>query len=132
MALGNRLDAEVREPRCRICRYEPVRLLVNELLDWRGVPVMLGGRSTAHRITYSDILRDLEPLNGSWNEQDRITYSSLWVHAKRHYELEGTVAFWNKQIDGELRAMGPRRADGPPERIQRAIAQLQGTIMKSV
>ena len=27
-------DFERREPRCRICRDETVRVLVNELLDW--------------------------------------------------------------------------------------------------
>ena len=39
-----------------------VRILVNELLDWRGVPVILG-RGKTHRITLTEILRDLEPLN---------------------------------------------------------------------
>jgi hypothetical protein len=27
---------ERKEPRCRICRDEAVRVLVNELLDWHG------------------------------------------------------------------------------------------------
>ena len=65
-----RADFERREPRCRICRDESVRILVNELLDWRGVPTILGrGKSY------------------------RITYDSLWVHAKRHYDLAGQVAY---------------------------------------
>ena len=62
-------DFERREPRCRICRDETFRILVNELLDWRGVPTILG-RGNTHRITYD----------------------SLWVHAKRHYDLAGIVA----------------------------------------
>ena len=45
-----RVDLERREPRCRICRDETVRILVNELLDWRGVPIILG-RGKIHRIT---------------------------------------------------------------------------------
>ena len=36
--------------------------LVNELLDWRGVPIILG-RGKPHRITLTEILRDLAPLN---------------------------------------------------------------------
>ena len=55
-------DFERREPRCRICRDETVRILVNELLDWRGVPV-IRGRGKIHRITLTEILRDLAPLN---------------------------------------------------------------------
>ena len=55
-------DFERREPRCRICRDEPVRVLVNGLLAWQGAPIVLG-RGKTHRVTYADILRDLEPLN---------------------------------------------------------------------
>ena len=53
-------DFERREPRCRICRDETVRVLVNELLDWHGAPIILG-RGKTHVVTYADILRDLEP-----------------------------------------------------------------------
>jgi hypothetical protein len=49
---------EVRERRCRICRDATLRILVNELLDWRGVPLILEGGNT-HRVTYADILRPL-------------------------------------------------------------------------
>jgi hypothetical protein len=51
-------DFERREPRCRVCRDETVRVVANELLDWRGVPIFLG-RSKFHRITLTDIMRDL-------------------------------------------------------------------------
>jgi hypothetical protein len=57
-----RADFERREPRCRICRDETVRVLVNKLLDWHGAPLILG-RGKTHVVTYADILRDLEPLN---------------------------------------------------------------------
>ena len=39
-----------------------MRSLVNELLDWRGIPTILG-RGRFHRITLTEILRDLAPLN---------------------------------------------------------------------
>ena len=55
-----RADFERIEPRCRICRDETVRVLVNELLDWHGAPIILG-RAKTHVVTYADILRDLVP-----------------------------------------------------------------------
>lgn len=102
-------DAEVREPRCRICRYEEIRVLVNALLDWRGVPVRMSDRQV-RRVTYTDILGDLEPLNRDLYPWERITYASLWVHDKRHRELDGVVAHWSRRIDKELSkiARGPR------------------------
>ena len=63
-------------------------VVVNELLDWRGVPVILGrGKTSPDHLT--DILRDLAPLNEGRDTRDRITYDSLWIHAKRHYGLPG-------------------------------------------
>ena len=56
-----------------------------------------------HRITYADILRDLEPLNEGRDAKDRITYDSLWIHAKRHYELAGIAAYWSARIYKDLR-----------------------------
>lgn len=55
-------DFERREPRCRICRDESVRVDVNELLDWRGVPIPREGGKT-HRITLTEILAWLGPFN---------------------------------------------------------------------
>ena len=101
-----RADFERREPRCRICRDETVRVLVNELLDWHGAPIILG-RGTTHMVTYADILRDLEPLNKGRDKRDRITYDSLWVHAKRHYDLAGITAYWRARMQKELmKALG--------------------------
>jgi hypothetical protein len=87
-----RADFERREPRCRICRDETARRLVNELLDLRGVPIILG-RGKTHRITLTEILRDLAPLNEGRDTRRRITYDSLWVHAKRHYDVAGIAAY---------------------------------------
>jgi hypothetical protein len=97
-----RADIERREPRCRICRDETVRILVNQLLDWRGVPIRLG-RGKTHLVTCADILRDLEPLNEGRDRRDRITYDSLWIHAKRHYDLAGIAAYWSTRVHKELR-----------------------------
>ena len=95
-------DIERREPRCRICRDETVRILVNELLDWRGVPINLG-RGKTHLVTYADILRDLEPVNEGRDKRDQITYDSLWVHAKRHYDLAGIPAYWRTRMSKEFK-----------------------------
>jgi hypothetical protein len=94
-------DFERREPRCRICRDESLRVLVNELLDWHGAPIIVG-RGKTHVVTYADILRDLEPLNKGRDKKDRITYDSLWVHAKRHYDLAGITAYWSARMHKEL------------------------------
>jgi hypothetical protein len=94
-------DFERREPRCRICRDETVRVLANKLLDWHGTPIILG-RGKTHLVTYADILRDLEPLNEGRDKRDRITYDSLWVHAKRHYDPAGVTAYWTARMHKEL------------------------------
>jgi hypothetical protein len=74
---AERADVEPREPRCRICRRSDVRRLVNDLLGWRGVPVILEGGNKRRRITYTDILGMLEPLNEGRDKRDVITYNSL-------------------------------------------------------
>ena len=79
-----------------------MRVVVNELLDWRGVPVILEGGKT-HLITLTEILRSLEPLNEGRDKRRRITYDSLWVHAKRHYGLAGIAAYWRTRMSKELR-----------------------------
>lgn len=91
-----------REPRCRICRDAVMCQRVDTLLDWRGIPIILGpGR--VHIVTYADILRDLEPLNGGRAPKDRVTYTSLLNHAKRHYDLDGLLNYWGDRVDKEFR-----------------------------
>ena len=79
-----------------------MRILVNERLDWRGVPVIREGGKT-HRITLTEILRSLEPLNEGRDKRDRISYDSLWIHAKRHYDLAGVAAYWRTRMYKEFR-----------------------------
>jgi hypothetical protein len=95
-------DVWPREPRCRVCRDPDVRRLVNDLLDWRGALISWGA-GRFHRVTSADILLTLEPLNETRDKEDQITYKSLWVHAKRHYDLAGIAAYWTSRIDKELR-----------------------------
>jgi hypothetical protein len=123
-----RADIERREPRCRICRDEGVRRLVNRLLDWRGAPVA-DSQGKRHRVSYADILRAVGPLNEGRDGKDRITYDSLWVHAKRHYELAGIAAYWRTRMGKELRKAlsrnaGPtyRRATKGPREVRKGPA----------
>jgi hypothetical protein len=89
---------EIRiEPRCRICRVDAVRTLVNESLPWRGAPIK------THRITLADILRDLEPFNEGRNPKNRITYNCLWIHAKRHFNVVWTSDDCRAWMTKELR-----------------------------
>ena len=83
-----RADFEWRKPRCRICREESVSILANVRLDWRGVPIILGCGKT-HRITLTEILRDLAPLNEG--------------HAKRHYGLAGMASSWGPRMFKEFK-----------------------------
>ena len=85
-----------------VISHESVRIQVNQLLDWRGVPVA-SGRGKSHKVTYADILRDLEPLNEGRDKGDRITHDSLWIHAKRHHDLAGVAAYWSTRMHKELR-----------------------------
>jgi len=49
------------------------------------------------------ILRDLAPLNEGRDKRDQISYHSLWVHAKRHYDLAGIVAYRRTRMHKEFR-----------------------------
>lgn len=106
-------DAEIREPRCRICRDETVRVLVNDLLPWRGVPIVVRSRA-ARLVTLADIYRLLEPVNLGLDERSRITYASLWNHTKRHYELAGVVACLTRRANRDLyKALGGSTISDP-------------------
>ena len=70
---------------------------------WTGAVSPSFGRVERHRITLTEILRTLEPLNEGRDKRDRITYDSLWIHAKRRYGLAGIAAYWRTRMDKELR-----------------------------
>ena len=91
MSCSDPEDLWPREARCRICREPAVRRVVNDLLRWRGAPVILDNGQT-RQVTYSDILRDLEPINEGRGEMEQITYYSLWNHDRRHYDLAAVAA----------------------------------------
>ena len=93
-----------RESRCRVCREEAIRIRIDAMLEWVGIPVPLGP-GKFHKITYRDILRDLEPLNARRPLKDRITYNSLLVHAKRHHDLKGLVDRWAHQVEKKFEDM---------------------------
>jgi hypothetical protein len=56
-----------------------------------------------HDESSSRTARADEPLNETRDKEDQITYKSLWVHAKRHYDLAGIAAYWTSRINKELR-----------------------------
>ncbi|QGJ94946.1 helix-turn-helix DNA binding domain protein [Gordonia phage Stormageddon] len=64
------------ETRCRVCNSDSAAA-VNKML--------------AHAFTYTDILRTLEPVNNVLPDDLKITYSSIWNHAKRHFPIEETA-----------------------------------------
>ena len=46
-----------------------------------------------HRITLTDIMRDLAPLNEGRDERHRITYVGLWNHCQRHYGCRSRIKY---------------------------------------
>lgn len=95
------VDFKRREPRCRICRDEALRVLVDSLLDWRGTPIPMGGRK-CHVFSYADIMRALEPINAQRDEWEQVSYDSLRVHANRHYDFHAVAAYHLAQMLKEL------------------------------
>jgi hypothetical protein len=68
-------ELEVRpEPRCRVCRDEQSRLLVNKLL--------------AHGLTLRDIEDVIKPLNRNRPQRDRINLNNLREHRRRHFDIQ--------------------------------------------
>jgi hypothetical protein len=53
----------------------------------------------------TQILRELEPLNKGRGTRDRITYNTLWVHAKRHYDTDAIVSYWTARMDKQIRTV---------------------------
>ena len=58
------------EPRCRICRNDPVRTKVNDLL--------------ATGASYAMVLRALADDNAKLEQRDRVTIDSIRNHTARH------------------------------------------------
>ena len=61
---------------------------VNQLRDLRGVPIFLG-RGNFRRVTLTEIMRSLEPLNESRDADTGSPTTSLWNHCQRHYSFAG-------------------------------------------
>lgn len=73
--LRERGELEVRpEPRCRVCRDESVRSLVNRLL--------------AHGLTLRDINDAISPLNKSKPHRERVNINNLREHRNRHFNVQ--------------------------------------------
>lgn len=60
------------EPRCKICRQEPVRKLVNKLL--------------AMGLSRPGILNALDLVNDGLSPDEQITYDNIYTHQKRHFD----------------------------------------------
>jgi hypothetical protein len=102
MTEADLMGLERAEARCKICRDPDLRLLVDALLDWHGVPVPLAG-GKMHRITYADVFRALEPFSVICADWERLTYNNVWLHAQRHHGLAGIAAYWSRRTEKEVR-----------------------------
>jgi len=74
------------EPRCRICRDQQVRQLVNELLS--------------HGHGCASIVRILEPVNAARPGNRQITDACVRKHRKRHFDLQAPAsAVWRRVLE---------------------------------
>ena len=71
------LPAVVPESRCHVCTCEEGRELVNRLLG-------LG-------LTYREIHRQVGHLNESLPKREKLTYASIRIHHKRHFDTQGAA-----------------------------------------
>ena len=86
LKLTGRLYRCKSEPRCKVCRQEDTGLtkLVNKLLA-AGEP-------------YQSILRDIEVFNDELDEKNKVTYSSIRTHHKRHFATDSAAAAVYRRI----------------------------------
>ena len=86
LKLAGRLYRFKPEPRCKVCRQEDTGLmaLVNKLLA-AGEP-------------YTNVLRDIEVFNDKLSEKDKVTYSSIRTHHKRHFATNNAAAAVYRRI----------------------------------
>lgn len=79
LRLAGRLYQFKPEPRCKVCKQEESGLssLVNKLLA-AGEP-------------YSNIIRDIEVFNEELPDKEKISYSSLRTHHKRHFATDSAA-----------------------------------------
>lgn len=91
--LRERGELEVRpEPRCRVCRDEEIRTLVNKLL--------------AHGMTLRDINDVIAPMNRKRPTRDRINLNNIREHRKRHFDVQAPAnAVYRKIIEERAREL---------------------------
>lgn len=78
------------ETRCRVCKNDDDREMIDKLL------------STG--MTYTHIMRVIQPINDKRKVKERITYNSLYVHAKKDFPL-------NKGAQAVYRGILEKRAE---------------------
>jgi hypothetical protein len=79
-----RIDRFHLEPRCRICRNDPVRTKVNDML--------------ATGASYAMILRTLGDDNAALDKGDRVTIDSIRNHAARHFSVQQVARATYREI----------------------------------
>jgi hypothetical protein len=73
------------------------------------------------RIGYQDILAKVHRSDLVTSQREHVTYTSLWNHAKRHYDHDAVTAHWAARLDSEMRnaLRGPSVTRTPIEGQQR-------------
>lgn len=86
LRIAGRLYRFSPEPRCKVCKQEDTGLtsVVNKLLA--------AGES------YKSVLQDIEVFNDELEEKEKITYSSIRNHHKKHFATHNTAAAVYRRI----------------------------------
>ncbi len=109
---AERADWERREPRCRICRHETVRILVNQ--ERHDVVLRLRPQPPALLEPY-DLKRQFDILRGLENTSVRVP-RALWLEDSG--EVLGRPFFIMERVPGSVYEM-ETPADPTPQRIRR-------------
>ena len=84
MELATRINGFHLEPRCRVCRNDPVRKKVNAMLACGG--------------SYAQIVRALGEDNAHLDKRDQVTVDSVRTHTTKHFPVQQTAHATYREI----------------------------------
>lgn len=87
------IPAVLPESRCRVCTHEEGRTLVNRLL--------------ASALTYKEIHRQVSHINAQLPKNEKLTYASIRIHHKRHFDAQtGAKAVIRRIVEERAKQQG--------------------------
>ena len=110
-------SSQSREPRCRVCRNDPVRKKVNDLL--------------ASGASYAQVVRAVAADNAELDKCDRVTVDSVRNHCGRHFPVQNVArATYRAILERRAKANGVDFVEGVATAIT-PIAFFETVMVKS-